>query len=186
MARKTQKQQAWQERRCDLYRLLPGASPQCAACRRRRHQLARLYSFCTKKQLQLCASTLFVRFQYLRPGARTLPRASDHPQELLEKLEFRFLDFCSFPWPWPWPFIFGISCEFQYKFRIMTFDPQTQCLNDQEQHAWFPLSICRLVSRKQKSRYLSHIYWKHNWVLCYFVYSICRLLWNRCLLESVG
>ena len=81
--------------RRDLYRLLPGASPQCAACRRRRHQLARLYSFCTKRHLQLCASTLFVHFQYLRPGARTLPRASDHPQELLEKLEFRFLDFCS-------------------------------------------------------------------------------------------
>ena len=97
MTRKTQKQKVWQERRCDLYRLLPGASPQCAACRRRRHQLARLYSFCTKKQLQLCASTLFVRFQYLRPGARTLPRASDHPQELLEKLEFRFLDFCCLP-----------------------------------------------------------------------------------------
>ena len=88
----TLKQQAWQKRRCDLYRLLPGASPQCAACRRRRHQLARLYSFCTQRHLQLCASTLFVHFQYLPPGARTLPRASD---QLLEKLEFGFLDFCS-------------------------------------------------------------------------------------------
>ena len=104
-----------------------------------------IYSFCRKRHLQLWASKLFVQFQYLRPGARTLPRASD---QLLEKLDFGFLDFCSLLWPWPWPFIFDISCEFQYKCRIMTFDPQTQCLNDQEQHAWFPLSICRVVSRK--------------------------------------
>ena len=62
MTRKTQKQKVWQERRCDLYRLLPGASPQRAACRRRRHQLARLYFFLHKKTfatLRVCSLSIF-------------------------------------------------------------------------------------------------------------------------------
>ena len=50
-------------------------------------------TFATLRVHAVCSLSIF-----LRPGARTLPRASD---QLLEKLEFGFLDFCSLLWPWP-------------------------------------------------------------------------------------
>ena len=152
MTRKTQKQQAWQERRCDLYRLLPAASPQCAACRRRRHQLARLYSFCTKRHLQLCAVCSLSIFATWcsYTAARQRPSSGAFGEARIQVLRLLFLALTL-------AMALVISNIFQYKCRMMTFDPQTQCLNDQEQHAWFP-PFNMQAGQQEIAESLSHIY----------------------------